>query len=76
MDVYSYAAIRNLDELSILIDIASKDDMPIKVLQLDAVDDNWVKNTVNQIKEEKRRIDVLVKNLESIYLIFGRVIYL
>jgi hypothetical protein len=45
-------------------------------LQLDAVDDNWVKNTVNQIKEEKRRIDVLVKNLESIYLIFGRVIYL
>jgi NADP-dependent 3-hydroxy acid dehydrogenase YdfG len=49
--------------------------MPIKVLQLDTADNNSVKNTVNQIKEEKRRIDVLVNNPEYIYLFFGRVIY-
>jgi NADP-dependent 3-hydroxy acid dehydrogenase YdfG len=42
--------------------------MPIKVLQLDTEDNNSVKNTVNQIKEEKRRIDVLVNNPEYLFI--------
>ena len=76
MDLYTYATIRKLDKSNIPIDVASKENMPIKVLQLDVADDNSVKNTVNQIKEEKRQIDVLVNNPGYIYLIFGRVIYL
>lgn len=41
MDLYTYATIRKLDKSNIPIDVASKENMPIKVLQLDVADDNW-----------------------------------
>jgi hypothetical protein len=33
--------LENLDKSNILIAVASKENMPIKVLQLDVADDNW-----------------------------------
>jgi NAD(P)-dependent dehydrogenase (short-subunit alcohol dehydrogenase family) len=68
---YTYATMRNLYKSKRLNDIASKDNLPLKVLELDVTDDKSVKNAINQIKEEKKRIDVLVNNAG--YDVFGAV---
>jgi NAD(P)-dependent dehydrogenase (short-subunit alcohol dehydrogenase family) len=68
---YTYATMRNLYKSKRLNDIASKDNLPLKVLELDVTDDKSVKNAINQIQEEKKRIDVLVNNAG--YDVFGAV---
>ena len=59
---YTYATMRNLNKSRKLNDIAEKENLPLKVLQLDVTDDKSVKVAINQIRDESSRIDVLVNN--------------
>ena len=59
---YTYATMRNLNKSQKINDIAEKENLPLKVLQLDVTDDKSVKDAINQIRDESSRIDVLVNN--------------
>jgi NAD(P)-dependent dehydrogenase (short-subunit alcohol dehydrogenase family) len=57
---YTYATMRNLNKSQKLNEIAEKENLPLKVLQLDVTDDKSVNDSINQIKDENSRIDILV----------------
>jgi NAD(P)-dependent dehydrogenase (short-subunit alcohol dehydrogenase family) len=59
---YTYATMRNLNKSQKIKDIAEKENLSLNVLQLDVTDDKSVKDTINQIQDEKARIDVLINN--------------
>jgi NAD(P)-dependent dehydrogenase (short-subunit alcohol dehydrogenase family) len=58
----TYATMRNLEKSGAIMEAARKDNLPIQVLQLDVIDDKSVKNAINRIVNEKKRIDVVVNN--------------
>ncbi len=49
---YTYATMRNLNQSQKINDIAEKENLPLKVLQLDVTDDKSVKVAINQIRDE------------------------
>ena len=57
-----FAGMRNLDRGGELREIASKEKLPINIVQLDIDSDNSVENAFKQILSEKGQIDVLVNN--------------
>jgi NAD(P)-dependent dehydrogenase (short-subunit alcohol dehydrogenase family) len=59
---YTYATMRSPDKSKEIIDAARKDNLPVQVLQLDVTDDRSVKNAIDKIANERKRIDVLVNN--------------
>jgi NAD(P)-dependent dehydrogenase (short-subunit alcohol dehydrogenase family) len=59
---YTYATMRNLNKSQKINDIVKKENLPLKVLQLDVTDDRSVKDAIRQITDESSRIDVLVNN--------------
>lgn len=59
---HTYATMRNLDKSKSILDIAKKEKLPLEVIRLDVDDDKSVKDAVNKIVAEKKRIDVLVNN--------------
>jgi NAD(P)-dependent dehydrogenase (short-subunit alcohol dehydrogenase family) len=58
----TYATMRNLNKSQKINDITEKENLPLKVLQLDVTDDRSVKDAIRQIADESSRIDVLVNN--------------
>lgn len=58
----TYATMRNLDKSSIVKAAADKEQLPIKVVQLDVTDDHSVKDAIRAIVSEAKRIDVLINN--------------
>jgi short-subunit dehydrogenase len=58
----TYASMRNLKKSDELLKIASKENIPLKVIQLDVNDDKSVSNTIDSIVKENGMIDVLVNN--------------
>jgi NAD(P)-dependent dehydrogenase (short-subunit alcohol dehydrogenase family) len=58
----TYATMRNLNKSENIKLIATKENLPIHVKQLDVTDDASVKNAVQTILSETGRIDVLVNN--------------
>lgn len=59
---HTYATMRNLAKSRSILDIAKKEKLPLEVIRLDVDDDKSVKDAVNKIVAEKKRIDVLVNN--------------
>src|SRR6185436_16566330 len=59
---YTYATMRNLDKSNEIMDAARKENLPLEVLELDVTDDRSVKNAIDRIVSERKRIDVLVNN--------------
>ena len=59
---YTYATMRNLNKSQKIKDIAEKESLPLKILQLDVTDDKSVKDAIREITYESSRIDVLVNN--------------
>jgi NAD(P)-dependent dehydrogenase (short-subunit alcohol dehydrogenase family) len=64
---YTYATMRNLKKSKNIKDIANKEALPLKVIELDVDDDNnnnesSAKNAIQEIISEKQRIDILVNN--------------
>ena len=58
----TYATMRNLNKSVELLGIASKENLPLKVIPLDVNDDASVDNAFDTILNENGRIDVLVNN--------------
>jgi NADP-dependent 3-hydroxy acid dehydrogenase YdfG len=61
-DFYTYATMRNTDKSQEIVDIANRERLPIKVLQLNVNDDKSVNNAIERILSEEKRIDILVNN--------------
>lgn len=59
---YTYATMRNLDKSKKIMEEGKKDNLPLKVIQLDVDDDKSVKTAIDKVVSEKNRIDVLVNN--------------
>ena len=58
----TYASMRNLAKANAIEEIAKKENLPLQAIQLDVTDDRSVKDAVNKVLDEKKRIDVLVNN--------------
>lgn len=58
----TYATMRNLNKSQSIKSIATKENLPIHIKQLDVTDDASVKNAVEAISSETGRIDILVNN--------------
>jgi NAD(P)-dependent dehydrogenase (short-subunit alcohol dehydrogenase family) len=58
----TYATMRNLNKSENIKSIAAKENLPIRITQLDITDDRSVKNAILSIAAEAGRIDVLVNN--------------
>src|ERR671931_1386969 len=58
----TYATMRNLNNSENIKSVATNENLPIHINQLDVTDDVSVKNTVQAILSETGRIDVLVNN--------------
>jgi short-subunit dehydrogenase len=53
---------RNVKKATSIKEIANKEALPLKVIQLDVDDDLSAENAIQEIISEKRRIDILVNN--------------
>jgi len=58
----TYATMRNLNKSENIKSIAAKENLPIRITQLDITDDRSVKNAIQSITAEADRVDVLVNN--------------
>jgi NAD(P)-dependent dehydrogenase (short-subunit alcohol dehydrogenase family) len=58
----TYATMRNLNKSENIKSIAAKENLPIRITQLDITDDRSVKNAIQSIAAEESRVDVLVNN--------------
>jgi NAD(P)-dependent dehydrogenase (short-subunit alcohol dehydrogenase family) len=58
----TYATMRNLNKSESIESIATKENLPIHIKQLDVTDDTSVKKAVEGISSETGRIDILVNN--------------
>jgi NAD(P)-dependent dehydrogenase (short-subunit alcohol dehydrogenase family) len=58
----TYATMRNLNKSENIKSVATKENLPIQIKQLDVTDDVSVKNAIQAISSEAGRIDVLVNN--------------
>jgi NAD(P)-dependent dehydrogenase (short-subunit alcohol dehydrogenase family) len=65
----TYATMRNMNKSNEVRDIASKEKIPLNVIQLDVNDDTSVHDAIDTIVKENGRIDVLVNNAG--YDLFG-----
>ncbi|MFL6350032.1 MAG: SDR family oxidoreductase [Nitrososphaeraceae archaeon] len=58
----TYATMRNLNQAENIKSVATQENLPVRVKQLDVTDDTSVKNAIQAISSETGRIDVLVNN--------------
>jgi len=66
---HTYATMRNLQKSKSITEIANTEKLSLQVVQLDVTDDGSVKDAINRIVAEKKRIEVLVNNAG--YGLFG-----
>ncbi len=59
---YTYATMRDIKKGNKILDIAKKENLQVRVVELDVNNDNTIKKAVEVILGEKKRIDVLVNN--------------
>ena len=59
---YTYATMRNTKKGDNILEIAKKENLKIEVLELDVDKEETIKNSINKILNDKKRIDVLVNN--------------
>ena len=63
---------RNLEKSKDIMQITSKEKLPLQVVQLDVNDDTSVKEAIEKTESEQGRINVLVNNAE--YPLLGPVV--
>jgi len=66
---YTYATMRDTQKSNKIEQIAHNENLPLKVLPLDVNNDMSVRNTIQKILDEKKKIDILVNNAG--YGLFG-----
>src|SRR5213593_2869709 len=58
----TFATMRNMSKSKEITDVAKKENLPLRVLQLDVNDDKSVADAINNILNEKKSIEVVVNN--------------
>jgi len=58
----TYASMRDLKKSKDITQIANKEKLPLQVVQLDVIDHKSVREAIDKVVEENKRIDVLVNN--------------
>jgi NAD(P)-dependent dehydrogenase (short-subunit alcohol dehydrogenase family) len=58
----TYATMRTPEKAALIKNAGEKENLPIKVVQLDVTDDKSLKNAIDHVTSEDGRIDVLVNN--------------
>jgi NAD(P)-dependent dehydrogenase (short-subunit alcohol dehydrogenase family) len=58
----TFATVRNPDKAKAIRNISEKGELPIRVVELDVNSDKSVNDAIDRIKDESKRIDVLVNN--------------
>jgi len=66
---YTYATMRDTKKGNKILEIAKKENLKIEVLHLDVDKEDTIKDSINKITNDKKRIDVLVNNAG--YGLFG-----
>jgi NAD(P)-dependent dehydrogenase (short-subunit alcohol dehydrogenase family) len=66
---FTYASMRNTSKAEKIQEIAKKENLNLKVIELDVDKEDSIKSAVKKIQEQKGRIDVLVNNAG--YGLFG-----
>lgn len=66
---FTYASMRNTNKAGKIQEIAKKENLNLKVIELDVDKEDSIKSAVKKIQEQKGRIDVLVNNAG--YGLFG-----
>ena len=66
---YAYATMRDTHKSDKIEKIANKEKIPIKVLSMDVNNDTSVRNAIQKILDEKKKIDILINNAG--YGLFG-----
>ncbi len=66
---YTYATMRNSNKKDLIEKISNKEKLPLKILPMDVTDVAAVRNAINKIFDEKKKIDVLINNAG--YGLFG-----
>src|SRR3990172_11805889 len=59
---FTYASMRNTSKAGKIQEIAKKENLNLKVIELDVDKEDSIKSAVKKIQEQKERIDVLVNN--------------
>ena len=59
---HTYATMRNIEKSADIQQIANKERLPLQVIQLDVNDDASIRNSIEKVKSENERINVLVNN--------------
>lgn len=59
---FTYATMRNPEKDALIKNALKKENLSIKVIQLDVIDDESLKNAIDHVTSEASRIDVLVNN--------------
>jgi NAD(P)-dependent dehydrogenase (short-subunit alcohol dehydrogenase family) len=60
--IYTYATMRNLSKSKEILGYARKDNLPLKILQLDVTNKESISEAVEKIISENSRIDIVVNN--------------
>ena len=58
----TFATMRNMNKSKEITEVSKKEDLPLKVMQLDVNDDRSVADAINNILNEKKSIEVVVNN--------------
>ncbi|MGH9979759.1 MAG: SDR family oxidoreductase [Nitrososphaeraceae archaeon] len=58
----TFATVRNLEKAKAIRNISDQSELPIRVVELDVNSDKSVKDAIDTINDESKRIDVLVNN--------------
>lgn len=59
---HTYATMRSIEKSADIQQITNKERLPLQVIQLDVNDDASIRNSIEKVKSENERIDVLVNN--------------
>lgn len=59
---HTYATMRSIEKSADIQQIANKERLPLQVIQLDVNDDASIRNSIEKVRSENERIDVLVNN--------------
>jgi NAD(P)-dependent dehydrogenase (short-subunit alcohol dehydrogenase family) len=59
---HTYASMRDLKKSKDITQIANKEKLPLQVVQLDVIDHKSIREAIDKVVEENKRIDVLVNN--------------